>query len=90
MWESWCYTCTTLEYLAYCQNVVSLRYSYRCLSELVELPPLPYYCEQSTYNANTFIYLMSPFWDIIRISILIVSFVPLVDFVTLCLQNAFI
>ena len=71
-------------------NVASLRYSYRCLSELVELAPLPYYCERPTYNANTFIYFLLPFWDIIRIFISAVSFLPLVDFVTLCLQKALI
>ena len=60
----------------------------RCSSELAELFLLPYLCGRSTRYSNRLI-LLSPFLDVLMMSLSAVSSLTQLDCGIFCLQNAF-
>ena len=84
-----------LEPLAHCLNLASLSLFYRyyfdrCSSEMTELVPLPYSQGMSTRYSDGLHDFLSPFLDVLRISISTVSFLAQLNSGILCLQNAFL
>ena len=71
----------------------SLFYSYyfgRCSCELAELVPLPHSWGSSTNYSNRLHDFLSPFLDVIRMSMSTVSFFAQLNSGILCPQNAFL
>ena len=84
-----------VELLAHCRNVASLNPFYRYyfgtyLSEVADLPLLPYSCVWSTFYSNRFLMIfLSLLVDFVRMSRSTFSFLGELDLEILCLQNAF-
>ena len=80
----------SLEPLAHCRNVASLSLFYwyyfgRCSSELAQLVPLPFSQGKSTRYSDRLHDFLSPFLDLKRMSMPIVSFLAQLDSGILCL-----
>ena len=92
----WFYKDRCFEYLAHRWNIASLdllfRYYFgRCSSKLALslLVQLHYFCGSSTFHLINWMLFLPLFLDAIKMDMSTVSFLAQLDFVILCLQNAF-
>ena len=83
--------CASLDHLAHRRNVASSRLFYKyyfgsCLSELVQLVPLPYSRVRSTHYSDRFHDFCDTFLDVMRMSMSTVSFLSRLDWHSLSIE----